>query len=219
MAKSFVLASASPARRRLLQLAGIEPFVFPSAFDEDSIVLKDPAALVEKLASSKLQVSLESLWQQKGSAPGGFFSASPGLILGCDSVLSMQGEIFGKPDSPQEAIDRWKSMRGKVGELFTGHALSDGFTQNGKLSPQNLVVRHRITKVFFASVSDREIEDYVATGEPMNCAGCFAIEGRGSVFVDRIEGCHTNVIGLCMPLLREMITEVGYSVTEFWRGA
>jgi septum formation protein len=217
MPKSFVLASASPARRRLLQLAGIEPFVFPSAFDEDSIVVKNPADLVQQLAVSKLNASLDQLWQQKGSAPGGFFSELPGLILGCDSVLSMQGEIYGKPDSPQEAIDRWKSMRGKVGELFTGHALSDGFTQNGKLKPQNLVVRHRITRVFFAEVSDREIEDYVATGEPMNCAGCFAIEGRGSVFVDRIEGCHTNVIGLCMPLLREMIREIGYSVTEFWR--
>ncbi len=217
MPKSFVLASASPARRRLLQLAGIEPFVFPSAFDEDSVVAPNPAELVEKLAASKLQASLDKLWQQKGSAPGGFFSTSPGLILGCDSVLSMNGEIYGKPDSSQDAIDRWKTMRGQVGELFTGHALSDGFTEDGKLSPQQLIVRHRVTRVFFAQVSDREIVDYVATGEPMNCAGCFAIEGRGSVFVDRIEGCHTNVIGLCMPLLREMISEVGYSVTEFWR--
>lgn len=219
MPKSFVLASASPARRRLLQLAGIEPFVFPSAFDEDSITLRDPAALVEQLAVSKLKASLEKLWQQKGSAPGGFFSQSPGLILGCDSVLAMQGEIYGKPDSPEEAIDRWKSMRGQVGELFTGHALSDGFTDRGQLAPQSCLVRHRVTRVFFASVSDREIEDYVATGEPLNCAGCFAIEGRGSVFIDRIEGCHTNVIGLCMPLLREMMTDIGYSVTEFWRDA
>ena len=177
----------------------------------------NPAELVEKLAASKLQASLDKLWQQKGSAPGGFFSASPGLILGCDSVLSMNGEIYGKPDSSQDAIDRWKTMRGQVGELFTGHALSDGFTQDGTLAPQKMIVRHRVTRVFFAQVSDREIVDYVATGEPMNCAGCFAIEGRGSVFVDRIEGCHTNVIGLCMPLLREMMGEVGYSVTEFWR--
>ncbi|MCX5961910.1 MAG: Maf family protein [Cyanobacteria bacterium] len=217
MPKSFVLASASPARRRLLQLAGIEPFAFPSAFDEDSVVATNPAELVEKLAVSKLQASLDKLWQQKGSAPGGFFSPSPGLILGCDSVLSINGEIYGKPDSAQDAIDRWKTMRGQVGELFTGHALSDGFTQDGKLSPQKIIVRHRVTRVFFAQVSDREIVDYVATGEPMNCAGCFAIEGRGSVFIDRIEGCHTNVIGLCMPLLREMMGEVGYSVTEFWR--
>lgn len=217
MSKSFVLASASPARRRLLQLAGIEPFVFPSAFDEDSVVATNPAELVEKLAASKLQASLDKLWQQKGSAPGGFFSPSPGLILGCDSVLSINGEIYGKPSSSQDAIDRWKTMRGQVGELFTGHALSDGFTQDGTLAPQKMIVRHRVTRVFFAQVSDREIVDYVATGEPMNCAGCFAIEGRGSVFVDRIEGCHTNVIGLCMPLLREMMGEVGYSVTEFWR--
>lgn len=216
MAIPFVLASASPARRRLLQIAGIDPFAFPSHFDEDAVTLKDPAALVETLAIGKLKASLEKLWQSRGSAPGGFFTQTPGVILGCDSVLAIKGEIYGKPDTPEEAIDRWKTMRGQVGELFTGHALSDGYTQDGILKPQQQLVTHQITRVFFADVSDAEIDAYVATGEPMNCAGCFALEGKGSVFVEKIEGCHTNVIGLSMPLLRTMLLKMGYNVTDFW---
>jgi septum formation protein len=80
------------------------------------------------------------------------------------------------------------------------------------------VVRCGITKVYFADVSDRQIEAYVATGEPLKCAGCFALEGRGGLFVDKLEGCHTNVIGLSLPLLRQMFAELGYDVTDFWQG-
>jgi septum formation protein len=217
MAISFVLASASPARRRLLQLAGIDPFVFPSAFDEDSIQLADPVALVQELAVQKLRASLRGLWQQRGSAPGGFFSATPGVILGCDSVLALQGEIYGKPENGADAIARWQRMRGQVGELFTGHALSDGYTTPaGELKPSQEIVRCQVTRVFFAEVSDHQIEAYVATGEPLHCAGCFALEGKGSVFVEKIEGCHTNVIGLSMPLLRQMLAEMNCEVTDFW---
>ncbi|MEB3294095.1 MAG: nucleoside triphosphate pyrophosphatase [Synechococcales bacterium] len=218
MAIPFVLASASPARRRLLQLAGIDPFVFPSAFDEDSIQLRDPAVLVQALAVQKLRASLQKLWHQRGSAPGGFFSAQPGVMLGCDSVLALQGEIYGKPDGVADAIARWKQMRGQVGELFTGHALCDGYTTStGELHPAWEIVRCQVTRVFFAEVSDRQIEAYVATGEPLLCAGCFALEGKGSVFVEKIEGCHTNVIGLSMPLLRQMLAEMDCDVTDFWK--
>lgn len=217
MAIPFVLASASPARRRLLQLAGIDPFVYPSDFDEDQIQLSDPAALVQELARHKLQASLDKLWRHRGSAPGGFFGEQPGVILGCDSVLAIHGEIYGKPANPEEAIARWKKMRGQVGELYTGHALSDGYAANGTLQPQRLVLRSQVTQVYFADPSDAEIEAYVATGEPLNCAGCFAIEGKGSVFVQKIDGCHTNVIGLCMPLLRTMLAEMDLAMTDFWK--
>lgn len=213
----FVLASASPARRRLLQLAGIDPFVYPSAFDEDQIQLTDPAELVQELARQKLNASLQKLWLNRGSAPGGFFSDQPGVMLGCDSVLAIGGEIHGKPDSPEEAIARWKQMRGQVGELFTGHVLAGAYRDPDHLQPSFQVVRYQVTKVYFANPSDAEITAYVETGEPLNCAGCFAIEGKGSVFVEKIEGCHTNVIGLCMPLLRTMLQEAGYSITDFWK--
>ncbi len=191
----FVLASASPARRRLLQLAGITAIARPSDFDESQIAVTDTAVLVRTLAQGKAGVVAGQV--------------SESLVLGCDSVLALNGEIYGKPASPEEAIDRWQKMRGQVGELFTGHALIDQ-TQHKTL------VRHQVTRVYFANASDRQIAAYVATGEPLNCAGCFALEGKGGLFIEKIEGCHSNVIGLSLPLLRQLLTELGYDVTDFW---
>lgn len=195
MELQFVLASASPARRNLLVSAGIQPFVCPSNFDEDQVQLNDPGALVQTLAEGKAQaVALQF---------------SNALVLGCDSVLAFGGQIFGKPDSPEDAIVRWRKMRGQVGELFTGHVLIDTATGNS-------LTRCAVTRVFFANASDRQIEAYVRSGEPLRCAGAFAIDGRGSLFIEKIEGCHTNVIGLSMPLLRQMLDTLGYNVTDFW---
>lgn len=195
---SFVLASASPARKRLLQSVGIEPIVRPSDFDESQVQLTDPLALVEELALGKANVI----------APQ--FADPQTLVMGCDSVLAIQGEIYGKPETPEVAIARWQTMRGQVGQLYTGHALID--TQQ-----QRTVVQTGITQVYFANVCDREIEAYVATGEPLKCAGCFALEGKGGAFVEKIDGCHTNVIGLSLPLLRHMMMQLGYQITDFWQ--
>lgn len=195
MALQFVLASASPARRQLLISAGIQPFVCPSNFDESQLTLTDPAALVQALALGKAEVV----------APQ-FANA---LVLGCDSVLALDGKIYGKPESPAAAIARWQRMRGRVGELLTGHALIDTANQRSQ-------VRCQVTRVFFSAVSDAQIEAYVASGEPLRCAGAFAIDGKGSFFIEKLEGCHTNVIGLSMPLLREMMDNLGHRITEFW---
>ncbi len=192
----FVLASASPARRRLLQNAGIEPVVCQSDFDESQIQLSDPLELVQTLALHKAQTVV-----------GQFNDA---LVLGCDSVLSIRGEIHGKPANSEEAIARWKQMRGTVGDLYTGHALID-------VSQDKTLVRCGITRVYFADISDACIAAYVATGEPLKCAGCFALEGRGGLFVEKLEGCHSNVIGLSLPLLRQMLSELGYEATDFWQ--
>lgn len=191
----FVLASASPARRRLLKNAGIEPIVCHSDFDESQVKVTDPAELVKTLA-----------WHKAKTVVPKFDEA---LVLGCDSVLSIQDEIHGKPANPQEAIARWQMMRGRVGELYTGHALID-------VSQDKTIVRCGITRVYFANVSDRAIQAYVATGEPLNCAGCFALEGRGGLFIEKLDGCHSNVIGLSLPLLYQMLSELGYEVTDFW---
>lgn len=191
----FVLASASPARRKLLTDAGLSVYVCPSNFDEDQVLLTDPAALVTTLAQSKAEV----VAPQFGKA----------LVLGCDSVLAFDGQTYGKPDNPADAIARLQVMSGRMGELYTGHALID-------TARQTLVVRCRVTRVHFAAVSYRQIEDYVATGEPLRCAGAFALDGKGSCFVEKIEGCYTNVIGLSMSLLRELIAELGYDITDFW---
>ncbi|HEY9901533.1 MAG TPA: nucleoside triphosphate pyrophosphatase [Candidatus Sericytochromatia bacterium] len=192
----FVLASASPARRRLLQNAGIEPVVCQSDFDESQIQLSDPVELVQTLALHKAQTVV-----------GQFNEA---LVLGCDSVLSVRGEIHGKPANSEEAIARWKQMRGTVGDLYTGHALID-------VSQDKTLVSCGITRVYFADISDACIAAYVATGEPLKCAGCFALEGRGGLFVEKLEGCHSNVIGLSLPLLRQMLSELGYEATDFWQ--
>ena len=191
----FVLASASPARKRLLENAGIEPIVRHSDFDESQIQLSDPVALVETLALHKA----ETVASQFNHA----------LVLGCDSVLSIKGEIHGKPANVEEAIARWQQMRGNSGELYTGHALID-------TSASQTLIKCRITKVYFTNISDQAIAAYVATGEPLNCAGCFALEGRGGLFVEKLEGCHSNVIGLSLPLLHQMLQELGYKITDFW---
>lgn len=192
----FILASASPARRRLLQNAGIEPVVCVSDFDESQIQLNDPESLVQTLAQGKA----ETIATQFDS----------GLVLGCDSVLLVNGEIHGKPANAAEAIARWHQMSGQVGDLYTGHALID-------LSQRRILVRCQVTRVYFAQMSERSIKAYVATGEPLKCAGCFALEGRGGLFVEKLAGCHTNVIGLSLPLLRQMLDQLGYDVTDFWQ--
>jgi septum formation protein len=194
---SFVLASASPARRRLLAGAGILARVQPSDFDEATISITDPDALVQALALGKAETVVRQCQDDS-------------LVLGCDSVLAIHGEIHGKPANVPEAIARWRQMRGNQGDLWTGHALID--TQTSRR-----LVHARLTRVCFAEVSDAEIEAYVATGEPLQCAGCFALEGRGGLFVAGIESCHTNVIGLSLPLLRQMLNQLGYRVSDFWR--
>lgn len=193
---TFVLASASPARKRLLQNAGIEPVVYVSDIDESQVQLSEPIELVQTLALQKAE-AVQSQFSQA-------------LVLGCDSVLSVGDEIHGKPKDTEEAIGRWQKMRGNFGNLYTGHALID-------LTQAKTLVRCGMTKVYFAEVSDRQIADYVATGEPLKCAGCFALEGHGSLFVEKIAGCHTNVIGLSLPLLRQMLAELGYNATDFWQ--
>lgn len=191
----FVLASASIARRQLLAQAGIKAIAHKSGFDESQVTLRDPEALVNTLAQRKAEVVAPQFPQA--------------LVLGCDSVLALNGEIHGKPDSPAVAIARWQKMRGQVGMLYTGHALLD--PQQGKQ-----IIRCGITKVHFAAISDPIIEAYVNTGEPMNCAGCFAIDGQGGLFIQKLEGCHSNVIGLSLPLLHEMLNELGHSIVDFW---
>ncbi|BAQ60234.1 septum formation protein Maf [Geminocystis sp. NIES-3708] len=191
----FVLASASPARLKLLKMIGIEAIVYHSNYDESLINLTDVVDLVNTLASKKAETV----------AP--IFPST--LVLGCDSVLQVDGEIFGKPENQDIAIARWQKMRGKMGKLYTGHALINTDTQAK-------VINCGITEVYFANIDDSLIKAYVATEEPLKCAGSFALEGKGGVFVDKIVGCHSNVIGLSLPLLRKMLRDLNFEVTDFW---
>ena len=183
----LLLASASPARRRLLEQAAIPHRVQVSGVDEEAIGHPDPAQLVQLLARAKAAAVLQSGIDPEVSA-----------VLGCDSVLEFDGEVFGKPADPQEAISRWRQMRGAWGELHTGHVLLDPAGAER--------VAAVTTRVLFADLSDAEIEAYVATGEPLECAGGFALEGRGGCLVERLDGCYSNVIGLSLPLLRQWLS-------------
>ena len=185
---TLLLASASPARRRLLELAGIPHRVQVSGVDEEAITDPSPAQLVQKLAQAKAQAVAERLSAAEKPAWG---------VLGCDSVLEFDGEIFGKPADAAEAIRRWQRMAGQHGALHTGHCL---------LADQ-LHLATVTTTVYFAPLSQTEIEAYVASGEPLQCAGGFALEGRGGLVVERLEGCYSNVIGLSLPLLRSWLNQ------------
>ncbi len=190
---AFVLASASPARRKLLEQAGIVPIVCPSDFDEAVLRSEDPAYLVEFLARGKAATV----------APQ--FADRPALVMGCDSVLVLHGQIYGKPSDPAAAIAMWQQMRGQQGAIYTGHCLIE--TATGRA-----LERHGVSQVFFANATDREIAGYIETGEPLRCAGCFALEGMGGWLVEKIDGCHTNVLGLSLPLLRAMLRDLGYGL-------
>lgn len=193
-----MLASASPARRRLLVDAGFDPTVIVSGVDEESIEIEDGFELVATLAEMKAR---------KVAASEGLGDA---IVLGCDSMFLLDGEVLGKPLSEEEAISRWKRMRGRTGVLLTGHCVVD--VESGRVAQEV-----GDTLVRFADVSDDEIAAYVATGEPLHVAGGFTQDGRSGIFIEGLDGDSTNVIGLSLPLLRRLLLELGIEVTSLWR--
>jgi septum formation protein len=188
----FVLASASPARLATLRAAGVEPEVIVSGVDESAITAPDPAALVGRLASAKAA----AVASRVGDAA---------LVLGCDSMLDLDGIAVGKPASAEDAVAQWKAMRGRSGLLHTGHALRLG---------ERSLTEVGSTEVCFADLDDAEIAAYVASGEPVAVAGAFKVDGLGGWFVESIRGDHHNVVGLSLPLLRRMLRALGLSLAD-----
>ncbi|MDM4722468.1 nucleoside triphosphate pyrophosphatase [Micromonospora sp. WMMA1363] len=196
----LVLASASPARRKTLQAAGIEPDVLVSGVDESLVVTDRAEELCLELARLKTQAVLTRLRPTNDQRT---------LVIGCDSVLEFDGEIFGKPADAADAVRRWERMRGRSGVLHSGHCLID------------IVAGRRAeavasTTVHFADVSDDEVATYVGTGEPLAVAGAFTIDGLGGPFVERIEGDPGTVVGLSLPLLRRLLAELDLRITDLW---
>ena len=199
----LVMASASPARRATLRSAGIEPTVIVSEVDEDA-VLADAIARYGALEGADIALLLA---RAKCEAVAAELTSSA-LVLGCDSVLELDGEIHGKPRDAAEATDRWRRMRGGSGVLHTGHWLRDErFSDAGGTNAT--LGATASTTVHFAALTDAEIDAYVATGEPLRVAGAFTVDGLGGAFVSGIEGDHHNVVGLSLPLLRDLLAEVG----------
>ena len=200
MTTPLVLASASPARRTTLRAAGIEPIVVVSGVDESQVVALPPAELALQLAELKCAAVAD-----REEVP------ADALVLGCDSVLELDGEALGKPYDTEEARQRWRSMRGRSGVLHSGHCLRD--VASGRVAAAT-----GSTTVRFADVTDEEIDAYVATGEPLEVAGAFTIDGLGGAFVTGIDGDHHNVVGLSLPLLRELALELGHAWPSLWTG-
>ncbi|WP_329022680.1 nucleoside triphosphate pyrophosphatase [Streptomyces sp. NBC_00690] len=193
----LILASASPARLGLLRTAGFAPEVIVSGVDEDALSAPTPAELALVLAEAKAAV-VAALPEAAGA-----------LVVGCDSVLELDGEALGKPSDAEEATARWKSMRGRSGVLRTGHCVTD--TVTGRIASATAS-----TTVRFGEPSDAEIAAYVASGEPLHVAGAFTLDGRSAPFIDSIDGDHGNVIGLSLPLLRTLLAELDRSITDLW---
>ena len=195
---TLVLASASPARLATLRRAGVEPVVIVSGVDESQLTRLPPAELALQLAELKCAAVSE-----RPELP------ETALVLGCDSVLDLDGEAFGKPEDAETAVRRWRAMRGRSGVLRTGHCLRD-------LGTGRVAAATASTTVHFADLSDAEIAVYVATGEPLQVAGAFTVDGLGGAFVTGIDGDHHNVVGLSLPLLRELLAELGHAWTDLW---
>ncbi len=193
----LLLASTSPARKRLLTDAGIVFETRSPGVDEDALVAKQKPATIQEMTLLLAKAKAEAV-------------SFDGLVLGCDSALLFDGEMLGKPHHPEVAISRWQKMRGKTGLLCSGHWLIDGQTgsASGKVTQ---------TSVSFANLSDEQIHKYVATGEPLQVAGAFTIDGFGGAFVERIEGGYHTVVGLSLVALRELVTELGHDYQSLWR--
>ena len=227
----LLLASASPARRATLRAAGIEPLVATSSVDEDAALaaarerfagpqgVLDPADAVLVLAQAKAHDVAAHL-------PDELAEADDLVVLGCDSMLELDGEILGKPRDEADATDRWRAMRGRAGTLHTGHWLVD-LRQPDERAPAPrpgmlgagrgaVLGDTSSTVVHFADLSDDEIAAYVATREPLAVAGAFTIDGLGGPFVERIEGDHHGVVGLSLPLLRTLLAQIDLPLHTLW---
>lgn len=200
-----VLGSASPARLATLQRAGLAPEVMVSGFDEDTVDADRPEALVEALAAGKA----EAVWQR---LHGAGTPDTDVLVIGCDSVLELDGDTLGKPHTPEVAAARWRAMRGRTGVLHTGHAVRL-HRRDGNSARAGRVVS---TTVQFAELTDAEIEAYVASGEPLQAAGAFTIDGLGGAFITAIDGDHHNVVGISLPAMRDLVSQVGLRWTDLW---
>jgi septum formation protein len=200
----FVLASQSPARLTVLRNAGIDPVVHVSGVDEDAVMASLPAD-----AGPEHTVATLAEAKARAVAP----SHADAVIVGCDSMLFHNGTLVGKPGTPERARDRWQRMAGGTGDLLTGHAVlrvRDGAVAAIATGTVRTLIR-------FGSPSPAELEAYVATGEPMEVAGGFTLDGQGGWFVDGVDGDPSSVIGISLPLTRRLLGDVDVSVVDLWR--
>jgi len=203
-----VLGSASTGRRRVLRSAGIDPLIAVSGVDEDAVIAAlganpDPAAVVTTLARAKADAVVRELDTSV---------AVDCVVIGCDSMLYVDGELRGKPGTPEQALRQWNSMAGRSGQLFTGHCvirILDARVVQTETAAE-------VTTVRFGVPTEAELTAYIASGEPLNVAGAFTIDGLGGWFVDGVDGDASNVVGLGLSVTRRLLESVGLSIGELW---
>lgn len=200
-----VLASASPARLSILRAAGLEPLVEVSDVDEDALLAAipdaTPAEKVTTLAGAKATTVARRL------------DLPDAVVIGCDSMLHVNGELFGRPADAAAARERWRTMAGGTGELVTGHAVLRVVDSE----IDRVAEGHAVTIVRFGDPTEAELDAYLATGEPMQVAGAFTLDALGGWFVEGIDGDPSNVVGLSLPLVRRLLAGVGVQVTDLWK--
>lgn len=206
----FVLASASPARLGVLRNAGVEPVVRVSNVDEDAVAAALPAGItpdhvVTELARAKAHDVAATLAAEYPDA----------VVVGCDSMLLVDGNLQGKPHTPEVAKARWAEMAGRSADLLTGHCVLR--VRDGAVGAE--AADCSSTTVHFAEPGPAELDAYIATGEPLKVAGSFTLDGMGGWFVDRIDGDPSSVIGIGLPLVRRLLAEVGVGIAELWVGS
>lgn len=203
-----VLGSASTGRLRVLRSAGIEPLVAVSGVDEDAAIAvlgadPDPAAVVTTLARAKADAVARELDAHV---------TADCVVIGCDSMLYVDGELRGKPGTPEQARRQWNSMAGRAGQLFTGYCvirIRDSRFEQTETAAE-------VTTVRFGVPTETELTAYIASGEPLNVAGAFTIDGLGGWFVDGVEGDPSNVVGLGLAVTRRLLEAVGLSIGDLW---
>ena len=197
----LILASQSPARLSVLRSAGVEPVVRVSGVDEDALVASLGAPTPEETVVALSAAKAEAIEHDDAL-----------VVIGCDSMLLFEGELVGKPGTAEVARERWRRIAGKSGVLITGHTVlrvSGGSVVDRASAAESTTVR-------FGTPTDEELEAYIATGEPLHVAGGFTIDGRGGWFIDGIDGDHSSVIGISLPITRRLLGQVGVSVSTLW---
>lgn len=204
----LVLGSASTGRLRILRGAGIDPLVVVSGVDEDALMDSlgdaEPATVVTTLAEAKAEAVAQVLDEAV---------AKDCAVIGCDSMLYVDGALSGKPGTPEQARRQWNSMAGRSGRLFTGHCvirMTDGRTVASRTA-------EAVTTVRFGVPTEAELTDYIASGEPLGVAGAFTIDGLGGWFIDGVDGDPSAVVGLGLSLTRGLLESVGLSIGALWK--
>jgi septum formation protein len=201
MAYRLILASASPARLRVLQSAGLHPEVIVSDVAEGGTEHLSPTEAVLALARRKA-----------AAVAAGMPSTEPALVIGCDSLLEFDGRVEGKPRTASQAAALWHRLRNRTGNLHTGHCLID--TTRGEEAAAT-----DMAQVRFGDPTSSELDAYIGTGEPLTVAGGFTLEGFGAAWVDGIDGNYGTVMGLSMPVLRRLLQKLGVEIVDLWTHA